>query len=133
MPTADDIRDGLAVNLSTITGLRRVTRLAAQVQPPCVAIGMPVPVERDTYDGTWRWETQIDLYVSAASTTGADSQLASYLDTSGAKSIIAAIESDRTLNGDVDSLVCTGVVDTDRIEESGSELWRVTFGVEVYV
>lgn len=103
------IRDGIKARLVTISGLRASDLLADAINPPEAVVGGPELINFDvTYGrGADRFTLPVRVYASRASERAGQDKLDSYLMTSGATSIKAAIEGDKTLGGTVHSVRVT--------------------------
>lgn len=100
MPTITQIRDGIATNLATISGLRTASEIPDNPSPP-IAI---VQLQRVAFDGAFQggmttYDLIVSVVVGRVAEREAGRRLDAYTSTSGASSIKEAIESDRTLNG----------------------------------
>lgn len=112
MTSLTDIREGLAANLATISGLQQSAYLLSNPTPPAAEV-QPDEVEYDRsfQRGTDRWQLIVRCFVGATSDVGAQKRLDRMLASSGADSVKQALESDRTLGGaadDVRVVRCTG-------------------------
>lgn len=100
MTTLSGLRSGLATRLATITGLRTSSFVPDDPKPP-IAVIIPSSVSYDTTFG--RGEDEYDftilLLVSKVSDRNAQASMDAYCNPSGASSIKAAVEGDRTLGG----------------------------------
>lgn len=112
MATLTAIRNGLAVNLATITGLQTSAEQLSNPTPPAawVTPGDPV-VEFDTAMGRGidKWNLVVEVFVALTSDKGAQRRLDGFIAGSGATSIKAALQSDRTLAGVAHDLRVTRV------------------------
>jgi hypothetical protein len=100
MASITNIRTGLATRLATITGLRTAATMPDLPNPP-VAIVIP---DNISFDDTFRrgMDTltfRIFLVVGRADERTAQNSLDAFCATSGATSVKAAVEGDRTLGG----------------------------------
>jgi hypothetical protein len=100
MTALTDLRTGLANRLTTITGLRSSAYIPDNPQPP-VAIVMP---GRITYDqafgrGSDEYQFTIMLIVGRVADRASQTTLDGYCESSGSRSVKAAIEGDRSLGG----------------------------------
>ena len=98
--TVSAIRTGLATRLATISGLRTSAYVPDDPNPP-VAIVIPQAV---TFDSTFaramdEYEFSILVLVGRVSDRMAQSNMDAYCNPSGASSIKAAVEGDKTLGG----------------------------------
>ena len=100
MTALTDLRTGLANRLATINGLRSSAYIPDNPQPP-VAVVMP---GRITYDqafgrGSDEYQFTIMLIVGRVADRASQTTLDAYCESSGARSVKAAIEADRSLGG----------------------------------
>lgn len=115
MATSASIRAGLASNLSAITDCQTSAYVLANPTVPVLYI-KPDPEEGVVYDASMGrghdvWRFLITGYVGNPSDIGAQKNLDEWVDSSGATSVKAAVESDRTLGGVADFVRvvdCTG-------------------------
>lgn len=128
-----EIRSGLATRLGTISGLRTSSTMPDQVNPP-VAIVAPVGVDYDLNagNGLTRYNFLITVLVARADGRSAQNQIDSYIAPTGATSIKAAIEGDRTLGGKAQTCRVTGVNNYALIDTLEIPFLSVDFVVEVY-
>ena len=101
------ILDGLAANLSTITGLRVFETVPSSLPTgPVAVIGLPEEIEYDMTFGGGNADVYlpIRLYLPMVSEQSAQRTLHPYLAPTGAQSINAAVETDPTLGGAASSL-----------------------------
>jgi hypothetical protein len=101
------VMQGIETRLKTIDGLRVTYYIADQVNPPQAVVGCP-PI--DSYRATFRrgvflLQPQVVVLTSAALDRVGQTALAEYANPTGARSIPAAIEGDRTLGGVVEDCV----------------------------
>lgn len=100
-PTILQVIQGIDARLATISGLRHNAFNADQINPPHAIVGVP-PIEnyRQTMQrGRFLLQPQVYILVSAALDRVGQAALAGYANVTGATSIPAAIEADRTLGG----------------------------------
>lgn len=124
MASVTRLREAIAANLSSISGLRCVALIPEDPKPP-VAVVTFDRVEFDTSMGRG-----LDMYlfrvvaiVGRVNTRGAEQLLDAYLSGDGASSFKAAIESDRALGGEANDLRVT----------SGENLRELVVGDITYV
>jgi hypothetical protein len=131
--TIGSIQDGLAVNLATIQGLRTSSFVPDNPSPP-IAIPMPKGIEYDKAFGHGLHLYRYDVIVIAvrASERIAQSVLDAYCDPSGASSVKAAIESDRTLGGIAQTLHVGQRTDIKALQISETTYLAAYFDVQVY-
>lgn len=108
-PTINNIMAGIENRLATISGLRTSDIVADQINPPQAIVGIPtisnyhMTMRRGTFD----INPTVTVLVSASLSTTGQRALAEYANPTGGKSIIAAIEGDKTLGGAVDDTILT--------------------------
>lgn len=133
MATLSDIRSGIATNLGTISGLRTAAFVPDEPKPP-IAIVFPENITFDTAFGrgldTFTFTVQV--IVSKVSDRNAQANLDGYCNPSGASSVKAAIESDKTLGGLVQDLRVTEARDYRAATINENTYLTVTFAVTVY-
>jgi len=101
MATVSELRTGIANNLATISGLRTTATVPDQINPP-IAVVMPQSI---TYDlafarsGGDEYEFVVMVIVGRVDERSAQNRLDAYCSGSGASSVKAAIEIDKTLGG----------------------------------
>jgi len=110
MASLTTLRDKIAANLQTITGLRTGGFIPAQVNPP-FAIVAPDSIDyhRAFANGLSTYNFVITLIVGMASERSAQSTLDAYCSPTGASSIKGALESNKTLDGQAFDLNVTGM------------------------
>jgi hypothetical protein len=131
MASLTAIREALAVNLAVIDGVQVNAYLLSNVTPPVIEV-QPGETQYDLAmaRGLDRWTLIVRAMVSASTDVGSQRFLDKLLESSGALSVKAAIEADRTLGGacsDVSVTSCTGYRSISR-EGSGPLLgaeWTV--------
>lgn len=112
MATVAQLITGLETRLATIEGLRVTGFHADKVSVPAGAVGLPDSIDYDTTmaRGIDSYVFTIRIYVTRAEDRNSQATLGTYLSPTGAMSVKAAVEGDRTLG-------CTG---TDcRVSDAG--------------
>lgn len=95
-----DIRSGLADRLATIAGLRVYAYQPDTIATPCAIVLAPVNASYITdFDGTVELQIPIAVIVQRVNERTADSEISTFLASTGAGSIKAAIDGDTTLGG----------------------------------
>jgi hypothetical protein len=103
------VRDGLKTRLQTISGLRAYDLIPDTVVPPCAVVGqLDFTFDIDNARGLDQAQVDVLVIVQRFSERAGQDKLDAYLAGSGASSIKAAIEGDRTLGGTVNTLRVTG-------------------------
>lgn len=110
MASIAEIRDGIATNLSTISGLRTTTTIPDNPQPP-VAVIQPssISYDRAFQRGLDEYNFVVTVIVGRASERQAQRLLDLYCAGSGSSSVKTAIESNRTLTGVIQDLRVTAM------------------------
>jgi len=100
MALVSDLREGIAKNLRTITGLRAVATVPDNPTPP-IAVIYPQNIEfDDSFNrGLQTYSFRVVVIVGRADERSAQNRLDSFVASTGATSIKLAIESDKTLSG----------------------------------
>jgi hypothetical protein len=96
------MRQGIATNLATITGLRTSAEIPDNPTPPIGIVNM----ESVEYDGALNgglvtYNFVVTLIVGRAAERQMQRKLDAYCSPTGSESVKAAIESDKTLSGEV--------------------------------
>ena len=94
-----DIRDGLATNLATITGLRTSADLPDLPNPPIAVVSLDsVNYDQSFANGMTNYTFTITVIVGRSAERLAQRKLDAYI-SAGANSVKNAVESDKTLGG----------------------------------
>lgn len=106
--TLTAIRQGIAANLSTISGLRTSWFVPDNPSPP-IAIVVPDRVDYDVSfaRGSDTFYVNVLLIGGRINERSAQTSLDAFLDSTGSSSVKAAIESDKTLGGAAHSVRVT--------------------------
>ena len=99
-PPLAELRAGLATNLGTIADVQVSAYMLGNPTPPTIHL-LP---EEITYDGAMgrgmdTWTITVQAFVGLVSDVGAQKRLDQMLAPTGATSVKAAVEADRTLGG----------------------------------
>lgn len=131
MATLQEIREGLAANLSAIAGMQVSAYMLSAPTPPSAHV-FPDETEYDKTMGRGHddWAMLVQVFVGVSSDIGAQQRLDRMIAPAGAESVKEALEADATLAGVVDDLrveSCSGYR-VYPLEGRGSVLgaeWRV--------
>lgn len=123
MATIAQIMAGIETRLDTIDGLRVNDVDPTQINPPAAWVGVPdIPDYRATFGagnaGRFHIAPTVTVAVSAALDRVGQVKLAGYANPSGATSIAAAIEADRTLGGIVEECFVLSFRTLDIVERT---------------
>lgn len=107
-PTISGIRAGIAKNLATVVDVQVSAYMLSAPTPPCIHV-FPQRVEYDKAMGRGLDTSMftVQAFVGLVSDLGAQQKLDEYLDPAGARSVKAAVETDKTLAGLVSSVRVT--------------------------
>jgi hypothetical protein len=128
------IRDGLATNLATISGLRTVSTLPENPNPP-IAVVAPSSISYDASMGRGldTYNFTITVVVGRADGRSAQDKLDTYVSSSGSLSVKVAVESDRKLNGQCKDLRVTAMNSYGAITIGEVQYLAAEFDVVVYL
>lgn len=128
------IRDGLATNLATISGLRTVSTLPENPNPP-IAVVAPTSISYDASMGRGldTYNFTITVVVGRADGRSAQDKLDTYVSSSGSLSVKVAVESDRKLNGQCKDLRVTAMNSYGAITIGEVQYLAAEFDVVVYL
>lgn len=132
MATLSAIRDGLKVRLATITSLHAYDVMPDSVNAPAAVVRPVTGDYRGSLAGSPSVRFEIILYVPMARLDRAQDLLDSYLQESGASSVFAAIEADRTLGAVVEETHVPGWRNYDQRELNGQQYLSAIVDVEVW-
>jgi hypothetical protein len=130
-PTA--VRTGLSTALDTITNLRCFDYVPDSLSPPA-AIVEPLEIEYGTAmaNGLNRVTAYVLIVVGRMSDRSSQDRIDAYVNTTGASSVVAAIEADPTLGGTAESLVVTDFRPLNAEDVASLQYWGGAFDVTVY-
>ena len=126
------VRDGLKTRLQTITGLRAYDLIPDTVVPPCAIVGqLDFTFDIDNARGLDQAQVDVLVIVQRFSERAGQDKLDGYLAGSGASSIKAAIEGDRTLGGTVNTLRVTGA-EAGTYESQGIQFLSYRYRITIW-
>lgn len=130
MASVSDIRDGIAANLSAISGLRISSTMLDAPRPP-VAMVYPDSIDFDLNGsrGADTFTFTVFVLVGRADDRTAQNRLDGFV--SGASSVKTAIESDRTLGGSANTCRVTSMSNYAQVNVGETLYLGVEFTVEV--
>jgi hypothetical protein len=131
--TVSQVASGLKTRLATISGLRTFSYQPEQLNPP---VAFPV-IEAVRYHGTMggggvEMDFSVVIVVGRYLDRVANDQLDGYLSYSGATSLRAAIEGDKTLGGVAETLVVPSGTQVSSLAVADAEYLQVSCAVTVY-
>ena len=126
------VRDGLKTRLETISGLRVYDLIPDTVTPPAAVVGqLDFTFDIDNARGLDQAQVDVLVIVQRFSERSGQNLLDLYLSGSGASSIKAAIEGDRTLGGVVNTLRVTGA-EAGTYESQGVEFLSYRYRLTIW-
>jgi hypothetical protein len=131
--TVSQVAEGLKARLATVTGLRTFSYQPEQVNPP---VAFPILESVEFHGamkgGNVRMRWTVMVIVGRYLDRVAHSNLDGYLSYSGATSLRAAIEGDRTLGGVAQTLVMDSGMSVGSLAVAEAEFLSVSFSVLVH-
>jgi len=131
--TISEVATGLATALATVSGLRTYNYQPEQLNPPVAYPELTTVTYHRAFGGgdvVTNWN--IGIVVGRYTDRTAHSLLDSYLSFSGASSIRAAIEADKTLGGRVQTLILSQGARITALSVADAEFLQIEFTCEVH-
>jgi len=134
MATVEAVCEGLAANLSTILGVQVSAWMLASPTPPAIHVVPPaIEYHQAMQDGFAELTFTVQAFVALGSDIGAQKRLAQMRAPTGAGSVKAAIEADKTLAGIVKELIVLSSAEPQILTlEGGRQLLVSDFEVTVW-
>lgn len=129
-----DIRNGIEANLETINGLRGYSEIPENPQVPAAVVTLDsIEYHQAFKNGLVQFNFTVTVIVGRFNARASQQVLNEFADNSGAKSIRAAIESDRTLGGTVFDCVVQSMGGVNNIDlNDGNNYLATDFVVIAY-
>lgn len=106
MATIANIRTGIATNIGTISGLRTAAEIPDSPNPPIAVVNLEsIDYHQAMNNGLTRYNFTVTVVVGRAAEREMQRKLDAYCQVTGSQSVKAAIESNRTLSGEVYDLI----------------------------
>lgn len=133
MTTIAQLREGLATNLRTISGVEVYEREGGMVNAPCIVVTTPSVDYHQTFgsNSLIRYSFTVTVLVMSADQEQQNYDMDQYLDNGSSTSVRAALETDRTLGGVAESLIVTSFRPLNSEEVAGIGYWGGSFEVTV--
>lgn len=133
MAELSQIRDAMGTALAAVPNLRVRPLIPSLVTPP-MAVVQPQQIEYDlnAQRGLNRYTFTVTVFVTKADDRAAQLRVDPFVSPTGATSVKAALEADRTLAGTVDTLRVTNVSNYSSTDANDVLYLAVDFEVEVY-
>jgi hypothetical protein len=128
-----EIRQGLATNLATISGLRTSAELIDNPSPPVALVSLEsIEYDQAYQSGLTLYTFQITVIVGRAAERTMQRKLDLYMFPSGEQSVKVAVESDRTLSGACQDLRVVSSGSVGSIQINDQTYLAAEFTVTVY-
>jgi len=132
MASISELRQGLATNLQTITGLRVVDTLPDLVNPPMAMIGLTkVNYNQQNQRSMAEYTFQVTVVLGRVSERTAQRDM-DVLVAPGSGSVKYALESDRTLGGNAFEVFVGELSAIGAVSLGGIDYFSAEFSVQVY-
>ena len=132
--TIAGIRQGLATNLGTITGLRTAAEIPDQASPPIAIVSLQsIDYHNAFQNGMTNFIFTVQVIVGRAAEKEAQRRLDQYAEPTGATSVKSAIESDKSLNGNCQTLIVDSMPSVGSLQMNDQTYLAAEFSVQVYV
>ena len=135
MATLAEMREGLAANLNAIPNIQVNAYALSDPTPPTIdIIGGPILYDEAMVRGVDETELRVRVLVPIGSDVGAQKLMDSFCGPSGASSVKAQAETDRTLGGKVATLRVTTATEEQRVvlATTGVECLQREFTVTIH-
>jgi hypothetical protein len=127
------IRQKLATNIGTVTGLRTSAELIDNPSPPIALVNLDsVDYHQAFQNGTTIMNFTVSLIVGRSAERTMQRKLDAYLSPTGAQSVKAGIESNRSLDGACDDLVVSAASSIGSITINDQTYLAAEFQITVY-
>lgn len=131
--TVSQVSDGIKTALATVSGLRTFAYQPEQLNPPFAYPELTqVTYHRSMGLGDVEMQWTINVVVGRYTDRTANDLLDQYLSPTGAKSIRAALESDKTLGGVVQTLILSSAADVTALNEADANFLQVQYQLTVH-
>jgi len=133
MASITTMRQAIATNLSSISGLRTAALIPEDPKPPIAVVTFDnVNYDTSMGRGLDEYTFRVIVVVGRVNTRGAEQNLDAFMSGSGASSVKAAIESDRSLGGEANDLRVTTGTNLREVVVSEATYLATDFVVTVY-
>jgi len=127
------IREGIATNLRTVSGLRVFEEIPDQVSPPAAIVSLNSIQYHQAFAGGLNiFSFTVRVIVGRAAERQAQRYLDLYSEPTGESSCKSAIESNRTLSGACQDLIVESMPNIGSITVNESDYLAAEFAVTVY-
>jgi hypothetical protein len=131
--TGTDLQNALATALATIPGLRVADHLPEQVAPPMAVIQLQsVTYHRAMGGGLSEWRYVVSLIAGRMGDRAAQTQMDGWLSYAGVQSVRAAVEADKTLDGNASTLIVDEMVSVRPLSIGDAAYTTCEFNITVH-
>jgi hypothetical protein len=128
----ETLRDGIATNLATISGLRTSSTIPDNPNPPVAIVQLNrVQYHQDFQRGMTEYNFAVQVIVGRVDERSAQDNLDAYCSSTGSSSIILAIESDRRLQNNAFDCIVTEMTNYGSVLISDVTYLAAEFNVRV--
>jgi hypothetical protein len=128
----ETLRDRIAANLSTITGLRTSSTIPDNPNPPVAIVQLNrVQYHQDFQRGMTEYNFAVQVIVGRVDERSAQDNLDAYCSSTGSSSIILAVESDRRLQNNAFDCIVTEMTNYGSVLISDVTYLAAEFNVRV--
>jgi hypothetical protein len=128
----ETLRDRIAANLATITGLRTSSTIPDNPNPPVAIVQLNrVQYHQDFQRGMTEYNFAVQVIVGRVDERSAQDNLDAYCSSTGSSSIILAIESDRRLQNNAFDCIVTEMTNYGSVLISDVTYLAAEFNVRV--
>lgn len=133
MASVTNIRTGIAANIGTISGLRTAAEIPDSPNPPIAVVNLEsIDYHQAMKNGLTRYNFTVTVVVGRAAEREMQRKLDTYLGVTGSQSVKAAIESNRTLSGEVYDLIVVSSNSIGSIQINDQTYLAAEFTVTVF-
>lgn len=126
------VREKIAENIGTITGLRTSAELIDNPSPPIALVALDSVDYHNDFGNGVVLSFSVSVIVGRSAERTMQRKLDAYISPEGAQSVKAGIESNRSLDGTVDDLICPGVSNVGSININDQTYLAAEFQITVY-
>ena len=132
MASITELRDGIAHNLATISGLRTSATIPDNPNPPVAIVQLNrVQYHQDFQRGMTEYNFAVQVIVGRVDERSAQANLDAYCSSTGSSSIYLAIESDRQLQNNAFDCIVTEMTNYGSVLISDVTYLAAEFNVRV--
>lgn len=127
------LQNAIAAALATVPGLRVADHLPEAVSPPMAVVQIQsVTYHRAMQGGTSEWKYIISVVAGRMGDRAAQLTLDSWMSWDGPQSIRAAVESDRTLNGNCQTLIIEDMITIRPLSIGDAQYLTCEFNLSIH-